>query len=112
MLQSKIDSALKKYKFVILDELFDFEEQLLTVRKTHPHAKILVIYFELPMEVSIKRASTRRKAKHYTPLKEKHIEGLWYLAHFVKCGKIIKADGDVEDVLQKTINVLKKERFL
>ncbi|MFA6064216.1 MAG: adenylyl-sulfate kinase [archaeon] len=111
-LQSKIDSALKKYKVVILDELFDFEEQLWAVRENHPHARILIIYFELPMEVSIKRASTRRKGKHYTPLKEKHIEGLWYLAHFVKCGKVISADGEVKDVLNKVIVFLKKKGFL
>ncbi len=111
-LKNRINSALKKHKYVILDELFDYEEQLLAVRNNHPHAKILVLYLELPMEISIKRASSRNKGKYYTPLKAKHIEGLWYLAHFVKCGKIINANENVDDVFESVLSQLKKEKYL
>jgi hypothetical protein len=111
-LKNRINSAMKKHSLVILDELFDFEEQLLKVRKDHPHAKIFVIFLTLPMKISIKRASSRAKGKYYTPLKANHIEGLWYLAHFVKCGKKINANRNIEDVLQSVIKMLKKEGFL
>jgi len=111
-LKKRIDLALKKYKFIILDEMFDFEGQFLTVRENHLHAKILVIYLDLPMSISIKRASSRNRGKYYTPLKKEHIEGLWYLAHFVKCGKIVNSNKNIDDVLQKVISILRKEEYL
>ena len=111
-IKKRINLALKKGKYVILDELFDFKEQLIAVRENHPHAKIFVIFLKVPMKVSIKRASSRSKGKYYTPLKKDHIEGLWYLSHFVKCGKMVNANRNVDDVFQSVEKLLKKEGFV